>query len=112
MSKINNNIVAEQNIINTIFDIRDSNKKEYTNEDILNELTNILDVIKNDKYFTTNFETVLQDKRLELGYCPICGHKLSTKNIKEFHSEIAEFGHTPYEDLSYTYCSHCGWEEN
>lgn len=109
MKNINTNSnIAEQNMIETIFDIRDFHK-DYTDEDILNEITNILDELKDDSMFVDKFEEALQNKRKELGYCPYCGEKLENKTYKEYHTEIAELGHIPYEELNDTYCSKCGY---
>jgi RNase P subunit RPR2 len=100
-------MIPEQNIIEDIFDIR-NNSGNYDNEDLLNIISEMLDITKHDKYFVNNLETALHNKREELGFCPNCGKVLNYGHDYEIHTELDG---NPKEEIGYSYCSNCGWTD-
>lgn len=99
-------MIPEENIIEDIFDVR-NNPENYDNQDLLNIISDMLDVAKRDKYFANNLKTAIHSKREELGFCPACGlDDLVPKYNYETHTELDG---NPREKMDYPYCPNCGW---
>lgn len=99
-------MLPEENIIEDVFDIR-NNPENYDNQDLLNIISDILDIAKRNKYFVNNLETAIHSKREELGFCPVCGlDDLAPKYNYETHTELDG---NPREEIDYLYCPNCGW---
>lgn len=101
-------MITPSYIIDEIFRIHDS-PQDYTDYDILNLITDIVESAKKNTYFAKNLECVLKDKRESCGFCPECGEELVQGSTKVYHSELAEFGYEPYEESGFSYCPNCKW---
>lgn len=84
----------------------------YNYIDILEIVFDLAVEIKSNDKFSDELLEELEGRKLEIGLCPKCGYELSKRERKEYHTELSEFGHTPYEIISYSYCEACGWSNN
>lgn len=100
-----------ENFISEIFNIRES-PDDYDELTLLSFISELIEKIKKDNKFANSLQSALEDKRLELGYCPKCGMPLVTGTYKEYHNELAELRNTPYELISYQFCEDCGYNMN
>lgn len=96
------------------------NPEDYDIEDFLGLMQDISDYTsklvneaKDNPYYGKLFNNALKDMKVELEYCPECKEptKLSTYIEREYHNELTEFGHTPYEEFHRKYCEQCGWSK-
>ena len=104
-------MLKSEYIIDEIFNIHNS-PEDYEDVDILNFIAEVVEEAKNNSYFSNNLESHLINKRLKLNFCPYCGEALVNKQHKEYHSELAEYGYTPYETINFLYCESCGWNKD
>ena len=95
--------------INQLFYIHNY-PEDYNNSDIFQYIDDLLKQIKLDKEFIKKLENQLRQYKEDMRYCPDCNVKLISKESKEYHTELTEFGYTPYEDLSKDVCPECGEE--
>ena len=95
--------------INQLFYIHNY-PEDYDEGDIFDIIDGLIKDIRGNKDFIKKLENQLRQHKEDMGYCPNCNVKLISKESKEYHNELTEFGYIPYEDLSKDVCPECGEE--